>query len=176
MKALTIVFALSALALASACSSNKKASTLPVQTSDDSSASADQKTELASTDQDELAEEPADEPAQDLAELESAVYFEFDSATLSDSARAKLKENAEWLQQNPGEELLIEGHTDEVGTNEYNIALGQQRAQAAYDYLIRLGIDPDRLATMSYGEEQPADPGRDALNRRSEFEPGSGTN
>jgi peptidoglycan-associated lipoprotein len=170
LKALTIVLTLSALALASACSSSskaRKAETLPVQTSDDSSASADQRDGTAQTDQTDLAEEPA----QDRTELESTVYFDFDSATLSDSARAKLSGNAEWLQQNPDKKLLIAGHTDEVGTNEYNIALGQQRAQATYDFLIRLGVDPDRLATMSYGEEQPADPGRDALNRRSEFEP-----
>lgn len=170
MKALTIIFALFALMLASACSSSSKArgaETLPVQTSDDSSASADQDDQMAETDQNDLAEKPA----QDRAELESTVYFDFDSATLSDSARVKLTENAEWLQQNPDKKLLIAGHTDEVGTNEYNIALGQQRAQAAYDYLIRLGVDAHRLATMSYGEEQPADPGRDALNRRSEFEP-----
>ena len=83
------------------------------------------------------------------------IFFEFDSADLSTNARATLKTNADWLKANPSVRVEIEGHTDERGTNEYNLALGAKRAQAAKDYLVTLGIAVDRLSTISYGEELP---------------------
>ena len=83
------------------------------------------------------------------------VFFEFDRADLSTNARATLKTNADWLKANPSVRVEIEGHTDERGTNEYNLALGAKRAQAAKDYLVTLGIAVDRLSTISYGEELP---------------------
>jgi peptidoglycan-associated lipoprotein len=83
------------------------------------------------------------------------VYFAFDSFDLRPDARATLKANADWLKANPSTRVEIEGHTDERGTNEYNLALGAKRAQAAKDYLVSLGIPADRLSTISYGEELP---------------------
>jgi peptidoglycan-associated lipoprotein len=83
------------------------------------------------------------------------VYFAFDRYDLSPEARATLKANAEWLKTNPAARAQIEGHCDERGTNEYNMALGAKRAQAAMDYLTTLGIAKDRLSTISYGEEVP---------------------
>jgi peptidoglycan-associated lipoprotein len=83
------------------------------------------------------------------------IHFAFDSAALSESARAMLKTNAEWLKGNPSARVQIEGHCDERGTAEYNMALGAKRAQAALDYLATLGIAANRMSTISYGEEIP---------------------
>jgi peptidoglycan-associated lipoprotein len=83
------------------------------------------------------------------------VYFNYDEATLSDEAREKLARNADLLRGQPQFTLTIEGHADERGTNEYNLALGERRAFAARDYLASLGVSGDRLRTISYGEERP---------------------
>ena len=83
------------------------------------------------------------------------IYFDFDRYDLKADARATLKANAGWLKANPSARVEIEGHCDERGTNEYNLALGAKRAQAARDYLITLGIAKERLSTKSYGEELP---------------------
>jgi len=83
------------------------------------------------------------------------IYFDFDRYDLKPDARATLKANADWLKANPSARAEIEGHCDERGTNEYNLALGAKRAQAARDYLITLGIAKGRLSTESYGEELP---------------------
>lgn len=103
----------------------------------------------------------------------STVYFAFDSARLSNEAQDTLRRNAEWLNANPNEQVTIEGYCDERGTNEYNLALGQRRADSVFNYLKSLGVSPERLRTISYGEEYPADPGHNeaawAKNRRAEF-------
>lgn len=91
---------------------------------------------------------PASSPLKD-------VFFEFDRYDLRADARETLKANADWLKKNASARIEIEGHCDERGTNEYNLALGAKRAQAARDYLATLGIAGDRLSTISYGEEIP---------------------
>ena len=111
--------------------------------------------------------------APDLqAELQK-IYFNFDSSALSDEARSALSKNAELLGKNPSAKVSIEGHCDERGSDEYNMALGERRARAAQDYLVNLGVQSERLSTISYGEEKPADPGHDeaawSKNRRGEF-------
>jgi peptidoglycan-associated lipoprotein len=83
------------------------------------------------------------------------VYFEFDRYDLDAEDRAVLKSNAEWLKKSATLRVEIEGHCDERGTNEYNLALGAKRAQAAKDYLISLGVTPNRISATSYGEEIP---------------------
>ncbi len=83
------------------------------------------------------------------------VYFEFDSYALSAQARSILQTNAAWLKANPAAQVEIEGHCDERGTTEYNLALGAKRARGAMDYLASLGIAPSRIKTVSYGEELP---------------------
>lgn len=83
------------------------------------------------------------------------VYFDFDQATLRAEARERLAKNAEFLRQRPEFTITIEGHCDERGTSEYNLALGERRAQAARAYLASLGISEARLRTASYGEERP---------------------
>jgi len=107
-----------------------------------------------------------------MAELQR-VHFDFDQFTLSAEARDILTANAAYLQANSGVRVRIEGHCDERGSDEYNLALGERRAQAAKDYLESLGVAADRLETISYGEELPLDAGHDeaawAKNRRAEF-------
>jgi peptidoglycan-associated lipoprotein len=83
------------------------------------------------------------------------VYFDFDQYDLSADARTVLRANADWLKTNSGARVEIEGHCDERGTNEYNLALGAKRAQSAREYLTSLGVAPGRLSTISYGEEIP---------------------
>jgi peptidoglycan-associated lipoprotein len=101
------------------------------------------------------------------------IYFEFDRYDLSSDARAKLRAVADWLQDNPAVRVEIEGHCDELGTSEYNLALGAKRTYAVKDYLISLGIDRSRLWTLSYGEEIPVchEPNEQCRqkNRRARF-------
>lgn len=101
------------------------------------------------------------------------VYFDFDRADIRPEMRTVLQRNAEWLRRHPRVKMSIEGNCDERGTEEYNMALGQRRAEAVKSYLVSLGISSNRLSTISYGEERPADPGHNeaawAKNRRAEF-------
>lgn len=101
------------------------------------------------------------------------VFFEYDSSQLSPEAQSTLQGNATRLRANPGWMITIEGHCDERGTAEYNLALGERRAVAARTYLVSLGIPADHLRTVSYGREFPFDPGHDeaayARNRRAHF-------
>ena len=101
------------------------------------------------------------------------INFEFDQFVLTDTARQKLSKNSSILSKYPDVKVLIEGHCDERGTEEYNLALGERRANAAKDYLVTLGINDSRLSTISYGEEKPLDPEHSevawAKNRRANF-------
>jgi peptidoglycan-associated lipoprotein len=105
--------------------------------------------------------------------LNDDVHFEFDSSNLLPEAQEILRWKAAWLQKNPNVQVTIEGHCDERGTNEYNLALGDRRANSAKAYLMDLGIYGSRLNTISYGEERPADYGSNeeawAKNRRAHF-------
>ncbi|MBW2451059.1 MAG: peptidoglycan-associated lipoprotein Pal [Deltaproteobacteria bacterium] len=109
---------------------------------------------------------------EDVAGLQR-IHFDFDQFTLSDEARDTLTQNANYLKANSSIQVVIEGHCDERGSDEYNLALGESRALAAKQYLISLGISPQRLSVISYGEEKPLDPRTTeeawALNRRAEF-------
>jgi peptidoglycan-associated lipoprotein len=101
------------------------------------------------------------------------IHFELDSAALTDGARGLLERHALWLQGQRDVRVTIEGHCDERGTVEYNLALGEQRARATREYLVSLGVAGDRLRIVSYGKERPLDPGSDeaahARNRRAHF-------
>ena len=123
-------------------------------------------------------EEDSEEAAEILEDPREAgalrtVFFDFDKSNLKAPARAKLDKTAEWLLSNPEMSIRIDGHCDERGTNEYNIALGERRAYSAKRYLVNQGVSSERLKTRSYGEERPVDPGHNedawAKNRRSEF-------
>jgi peptidoglycan-associated lipoprotein len=100
------------------------------------------------------------------------IYFDFDSNSISETAKEILKENTKYLKDNPDLKIVIEGHCDERGTSEYNLALGQRRALKVKEYYVQLGIAPARIATISYGEEKPEDKKSNeaawAKNRRAE--------
>ncbi len=101
------------------------------------------------------------------------IHFDFDAFSLGDDARETLKKHAEWLDSNKDVMVVVEGHCDERGTAEYNLALGERRANAAAKFLINMGVDAKRIKTISYGEELPLDPGHNeaawAKNRRAHF-------
>ena len=101
------------------------------------------------------------------------IRFELDSAVLTDAARATLGAHAQWLKGHGDARVTVEGHCDDRGTVEYNLALGEQRARAAREYLVSLGVAADRLRTVSYGKERPLDTGATeeafARNRRAHF-------
>jgi peptidoglycan-associated lipoprotein len=101
------------------------------------------------------------------------IRFHYDSAALSEEAKLTLDKNAQWLKSHPSAYVMIEGHCDERGTVDYNLALGDQRARAARDQLVALGIAAERLATASFGKERPLDFARTeaayARNRRAHF-------
>ena len=101
------------------------------------------------------------------------IHFEYDQATLNDEARATLEKHAAWIKAHAGLKIAVEGHCDDRGTTEYNLALGEQRARAAYDYLVSLGVSKAGLSTVSYGKERPIATGSSeaawAKNRRAHF-------
>ena len=131
--------------------------------------------------------EPVAEPKEEVVEpkeeapvykapdvvMQEDIYFDFDKSILTPAAQDNLLRKAEWLRENPDATVTIEGHCDERGTNEYNLALGDRRAESAKAFLVDLGIDPMRLTTISYGEERPVDPRHNeeawAKNRRGHF-------
>ncbi len=101
------------------------------------------------------------------------VHFSFDSSEVSKAARGVLALNAEWMKEHPSIKVEIEGHCDERGTEEYNLALGARRAKKVYDYMLSLGVSASRMRTISYGESVPLDPAHNetawAKNRRAHF-------
>ncbi len=101
-------------------------------------------------------EVPESDPA--LRAVFADIQFDYDDFSLKPSAQETLRGIAEWMIENTSSQVLIEGHCDERGTNEYNLALGERRANSAKKYLVQLGVDRTRIATISYGEERPLDP------------------
>ena len=99
------------------------------------------------------------------------VFFATNESILTTKSRDTLRKQAAWLRENTNVNVVIEGHADERGTREYNLALGERRANAAKDYLMTYGISADRISVISYGKERPVDPGSNPLswskNRRS---------
>jgi peptidoglycan-associated lipoprotein len=122
---------------------------------------------------------PAPTPAVDYASLEPSgygiadVFFPYDAFTLSEAAMATLEQNARIMKEHAAVSYLVEGHCDERGTVEYNLALGEKRARVVQDYLVSLGVSAARLRLVSYGEERPFVEGNDeaawAQNRRAHF-------
>ncbi len=101
------------------------------------------------------------------------VLFDYDSANIRNDAKGTLDADAAWLKKFRTAKVLIEGHCDERGTEEYNLALGEKRAKAVQDYLLSSGIPADRMKIISYGKSQPLNPGHDEsawqMNRRAQF-------
>ncbi len=125
----------------------------------------------------DLGSELSDSELSDLGSGEGGpledIHFDYDSAALTDAARAILDRHAGWIKSHPGLRIAVEGHCDERGTVEYNLALGDQRARAARDYLVSLGVPGERLTALSFGKERPLDPASNeaawAKNRRGHF-------
>jgi len=152
------------LALAPGCSSRKKVSSEaqiePPPT---------ESTPPTTSDNDNVPPPPTESTTGNLA-LEDA-FFDFDDFSLRGDAKSALEKDGKYLQRNSGAKVVIEGHCDERGSVEYNLALGEKRARAAKDYLVSYGIPGGRLTTISYGKERPFDSGHDesawAKNRRA---------
>lgn len=113
------------------------------------------------------------EPAGDLKNVFKDIYFQYNSAVIENEQSSILENVVSWMRRHPFAVVLIEGHCDERGSNEYNLALGEQRALGVRRYLVALGIESDRIHTISYGEESPAaldhNEGAWRLNRRGHF-------
>ncbi|MGB7296277.1 MAG: peptidoglycan-associated lipoprotein Pal [Candidatus Aminicenantales bacterium] len=101
------------------------------------------------------------------------IHFDYDRFFIREDAKPALETNASWLRKFTSSKILIEGHCDERGTEEYNLALGEKRAKSTMEYLTSLGISPDRMKIISYGKSQPLDPGHNEVawqkNRRAQF-------
>ncbi|MBW2096310.1 MAG: peptidoglycan-associated lipoprotein Pal [Deltaproteobacteria bacterium] len=193
---LALAFVVSSLLLMSACAKKQMQVTEGVQpTAQETKAVEQPAAETATTEQakkvevgeteeykkaeaERLEKLKALEKAQKEADEKKAfenekIYFDFDKSDLKPEAQAVLKKKADWLREHPAYSLRIEGNCDERGTNEYNLALGERRANSAKKFLVALGIAEQRIATISYGEERPADPRHNeeawAKNRRDEF-------
>ena len=150
--------------LLAACETASQVSGDSASTSASNTASSSSSTSTSSASTDKTA-------AEKLAQVGDTVNFEFDSAELSGSARSTLNRQSAFLSVNPDLMIVIEGHADERGTREYNLALGERRATAVRDYLVAKGINAARVRTVSYGKERPAVSGSDeaawAKNRRA---------
>ena len=113
------------------------------------------------------------EPAVTAETAVKDIFFDFDKSNIRSDARETLKDDADFLLKNSNSKIVVEGHCDERGTAEYNMALGQRRAQETKKYLVNLGIKEASIKTISYGEERPFDPGHNeeawAKNRRAHF-------
>lgn len=152
---LKIVTIFAAALLLSACASQPKttADTTGGGTTSTDTQTATQTTEPAETT--EIGVVPGTQ--EDLVvNVGDRVFFDFDKYDLRPEAREQLERQAAWLKANPNVTVTVEGHADERGTREYNLALGERRADSTRNYLVALGIDPNRIQTISYGKERPA--------------------
>jgi len=111
-------------------------------------------------------------PAPVVAPM-SDIFFDFDRSVITPASQDQLRKNAEWMAANAGKNVTLEGHCDERGTSEYNMALGERRAQATKESMSSFGVDSARMSTVSFGEEKPFDIGHDeaawSKNRRVHF-------
>ena len=117
---------------------------------------------------DEENEEPSKEARGEVF-VPEVVYFAYDDDKLSEDARKKLQKLANYMEKNPAISLQVAGHCDERGAPQYNLALGERRAQSVKDYLSTAGVEGSRISTISFGKERPAIPGDHEKNRRAEF-------
>lgn len=116
---------------------------------------------------------PPVQAPRETPNMNSIVYFDFDSYSVRSSDRSVIEKHAHWMRSHPTQALMLQGHTDARGGTEYNLSLGQKRAEAVRQSLQHLGVDPRRVEAVSYGKEQLADPGKEEAahqrNRRVEF-------
>ncbi len=142
---------------------------------DDLIAIAEPSIPSADVDEDTIPGEPVKETPVSSAMYKDIkdIYFDFDEYTIRDDSRSSLQTNATVIKNKKAKKVIIEGHCDERGTNEYNLALGERRAQSTKRYLAALGINPSNISTISYGEEKPfcSSPSEECWqqNRRAHF-------
>lgn len=169
-----------AVALAAGCSQKTVSSTGMESTSSRKTASEQKTTPPPPLGSEESLETPAPTKESYFTILEGRstgpmlpVYFDFDKSNIRADQKGRIRKNAQYLKGKRGANIIIEGNTDERGTNEYNMALGERRAMSAKKYLVNLGIAAGRISTISYGEEKPLNRGHDELawsqNRRADF-------
>jgi len=167
IKIAAVVAVAGLLALPLACSKRKTVK----QPAPEEVTQPEVKEEVPVVEEEPVKEEPV-VAKKEMPTLED-VFFDFDKYDLRDDAKAALAKDAEELKKFPEVRIIIEGHCDERGTEDYNLALGEKRAKAARDYLVRLGIDGSRITIISYGESRPFDPRHNeeawAKNRRAHF-------
>lgn len=156
-----VLAALSALLLVSACAKKPEPVVTPPPQTTERAPTTDVAPDTTPAGPVDAQEEPPPQSIQELqADAERAgllgdVFYDFDRYDLRSEARDRLQKNAAYMKQNPSLRFNIEGHCDERGTNEYNIALGQGRSTTSLDYLVSLGVAASRFRTISYGEERP---------------------
>lgn len=172
-KTLALIFILLlSLAVLAGCPGSKKVQTQPAQEPEPVAEVREPEPVAPAEPQPEIKAVEKESPAVPFV-LQN-IYFDFDKYDLTSQALQTLADNARVLKAYPEARIVIEGHCDERGTVEYNLALGDKRAKAAKDYLVSLGVDPAQISTISYGKEQPVDPRHTeeawAQNRRAEFE------
>jgi len=177
MKKVVIIIMVLALALVFMSSCKKKAQTVPSTPQVQEQPAAAKVDDTAKMAKPVLSEEELfmskslDQINQDKPL--AMVFFDFDKYAVRDDAKPVLDQNAMWLKKFKTAKILIEGHADERGTEDYNLALGEKRAKSAFDYLVSMGVAPDRMKVISYGKSQPLDPGHDEAawqkNRRDQF-------
>jgi len=167
---LLLIFSVAFLAACEGTTGTTKDDSTVTSSGSDSSSSGSASTS-ATTSGSGWAGHPLDDPDSLLAKR--TVYFDYDESVILDQDRAILEAHAQYLSQNPGAAVTLEGHTDERGTREYNLALGERRAVSVRQYMSLLGGSGQQLRTVSYGEEQPAAMGHNeeawAQNRRVEI-------
>jgi peptidoglycan-associated lipoprotein len=176
-----VLFAVLVLAVAAGCAKKKPPVARPTTPPPSTTASRPPEPPTPVAEPQPVPPEPVAEDAlssKDIDEINKnspfqALFFAFDSSEVDGAGQQSLNANAEILKKYPSWVVTIEGHADERGTAEYNLALGERRALAARTYLVSLGIPADRLRTVSYGKEFPFDPGHNesawAKNRRAHF-------
>lgn len=173
MKRIALLLVVLSLLVFVGCAQKTVQTAPPVTGTQDRALSDEEKRRIA---EEELARAERDRLLREqerLAGILRDVYFEFDSYAISASELPKIEGVSSFMKQERGNRVVVEGHCDERGTVDYNLALGQKRAEAVKDYLVKLGVENSRVRTISYGKELPADPGKTedawAKNRRAHF-------
>lgn len=173
LRSLFVVLMIAVMAAAVGCSSKQAKSDMPAD--DD----AKRRAEEEALRQRQLEEQRRREAAALAAakeEIGRMIHFDFDKFDLKPEARSVLQAKAQVLKQYTNLKVVVEGHCDERGTEEYNLALGEKRAKSAYEFLVLMGVQGSRLSTVSYGKSKPLDPAKNeaayAKNRRCEFKVG----
>jgi peptidoglycan-associated lipoprotein len=174
MRSIYIMLALALVCSGTACKKKTKEIKTPVATQTTPPTQDEDRRNPNQNDTTKTNNTTTDDNPRTTASNFGPIFFSYDSPELNSEARAALDQIAEYLEQNPSIQLLISGHADERGTEEYNLSLGEDRAKVAKDYLLRWKIPASRIKTISFGEEKPILQGDEenswSQNRRDEFE------